>query len=131
MSDTDTATTQLDLPPAVDPAASPSGSLTSEASASENTASTSEASPDQPKAEKAKRRPRRGPPADGAPEPRVTVLLTTSRLSSVDGSPLRRGQAVSVPVRRLDALIAQGKVRQGSAGEVDAAQRRAPLGELG
>lgn len=87
--------------------------------------------PEKALADKPKRRPRRGPPADGAPEPRVTVLMTTSRLSDFEGTPLRRGQAVSVPERRLEALISQGKVRQGSPGEIEAAKRRAPLGQLG
>lgn len=114
MSETQTPAPQLDLPPAGD-ATQSSSPVTAEKPAS---------------AEKPKKRARRGPPADGAPEPRVTVLLTTSRLSGVDGGPLRRGQAVSVPERRIEVLIRNGKVRRASDSEIAAARRRAPLGEL-
>ncbi|WP_312126560.1 hypothetical protein [Brevundimonas sp.] len=69
-------------------------------------------------------RPRRGPPADGGDEDRVVVILTTSKLNDTSGSALRRGQAASVPKRRLAALLKAGKVRTGSASEIEAATRR-------
>lgn len=137
MSDTQNATTQLNLAPAGDATKS---STPAEPTAPVDTAATAEAPAPTVAAppvtetpatsQKSKKRARRGPPADGAPEPRVIVLLTTSRLSDVDGSPLRRGQAVSVPERRLEGLIKHGKVRRGSDREIEAAQRRAPLGAL-
>ena len=59
-------------------------------------------------------KPRRGPPPAGEVEARTTVILTTSRLSSVAGDALRRGRAVSVPDRRLHRLVHGGKVRLAS-----------------
>ena len=73
---------------------------------------------------------RRGPPADGQPEPRVTVLLTTSRLSSADGEPLRRGRAVSVLERRLETLIEKRRVRRAAETELAAALKLGPLVHL-
>lgn len=75
-------------------------------------------------------RQRRGPPADGKDEERENVLLTTSKLSGPGGK-LRRGQAVSVPTRRLTALVQSGKVRQATAEELETAIRRFGLGRLG
>lgn len=82
-----------------------------------------------PKAVKGRGR-RRGPPADGQPEPRVTVLLTTSRLSSADGEALRRGRAVSVPERRLETLIEKKRVRRAAETELAAALKLGPLVHL-
>ena len=82
-----------------------------------------------PKAVKSRGR-RRGPPADGQPEPRVTVLLTTSRLSSADGESLRRGRAVSVPERRLETLIEKKRVRRAAETELAAALKLGPLVHL-
>ncbi len=82
-----------------------------------------------PKAVKGRGR-RRGPPADGQPEPRVTVLLTTSRLSSADGEPLRRGRAVSVPERRLETLLEKRRVRRAAEVELAAALKLGPVVHL-
>lgn len=76
-------------------------------------------------------RARRGPPADGVEEERVLVIMTTSKLQGVDGLRLRRGSAVSVPLRRLDGLIRSGKVRTGSAEAIEAARRRHGEGRIG
>lgn len=87
-----------------------------------------EASADRPEK---KVRPRRGPPADGKEEPRKIVILTTSKLTDADGNKLRRGQAVSVPVRRMEALERSGKIRKAPKNEIEAAERRFGLGRIG
>lgn len=76
-------------------------------------------------------RARRGPPADGKEEPRKTVILTTSKLTDAEGGKLRRGQAVSVPVRRMPTLERSGKIRTAPKNEIEAAERRFGLGRLG
>ncbi len=76
-------------------------------------------------------RRRRGPPADGQPENRVTMVLTTSKLSDANGVRLRRGRLVSVPERRVESLINQGRVRKASAEEVEVLTRRHGLAQLG
>jgi hypothetical protein len=96
----------------------------------ETPAETPGASTPAPKAVKGRGR-RRGPPADGQPESRVAVLLTTSRYRGADGQPLRRGRAVSVPERRVESLILQGRVRRGAEAELTAALKLGPLVELG
>jgi hypothetical protein len=76
-------------------------------------------------------RARRGPPADGKEEPRKIVILTTSKLTDAEGGKLRRGQAVSVPVRRLETLERSGKIRKAPKNEIEAAERRFGLGRIG
>jgi len=76
-------------------------------------------------------RQRRGPPADGKEEPRKIVILTTSKLTDAEGGKLRRGQAVSVPVRRMEALERSGKIRKAPKNEIEAAERRFGLGRIG
>lgn len=69
-------------------------------------------------------RARRGPPADGGEEPRELFILTTSKLNDTNGSALRRGQAASVPVRRIEALLQSGKIRRASKEEIETATKR-------
>lgn len=69
---------------------------------------------------------RRGPPPEGVVEARHVMLLTTSRLSSAAGEPLRRGRLVLVREGRLHRLTHSGKVRKPSATQLAAARR---LGE--
>ncbi len=88
-------------------------------------------SPEAAEAAKPARRARRGPPADGKPEKRVTMVLTTSKLTDADGVRLRRGRPVSVPERRVDSLTAQGRIRKASTEEVEVLTRRYGLAQLG
>ncbi len=69
---------------------------------------------------------RRGPPPEGVVEARHVMLLTTSRLSSAAGEPLRRGRLVLVREGRLHRLLHSGKVRKPSETQIAAAKR---LGE--
>ncbi len=86
-----------------------------------------------PPAKKAAKPPRarRGPPADGAEEPRVDVILATSKMTGADGAALRRGMAVSVPKRRLAALLVAGKVREAGVDEIDRAVARYGAARIG
>lgn len=92
-----------------------------------------EEAPEEASAERPEKRvrQRRGPPADGKEEPRKIVILTTSKLTDADGGKLRRGQAVSVPVRRMEALERSGKIRKAPKNEIEAAERRFGLGRIG
>ncbi|MBX3480090.1 MAG: hypothetical protein KF842_06795 [Caulobacter sp.] len=102
-----------------------------EASAAADKAAADKAAADKAAADKAKpKKARRGPPADGGDEARVTVILSTSRLSDKDGNPLRRGRAVSVPERRLHRLLSAGKVREASDSAIASALKLGPLAEL-
>lgn len=85
----------------------------------------------QAEAAKPARRARRGPPADGKPENRVTMVLTTSKLSDPNGERLRRGRPVSVPERRVESLTNQGRIRKASAEEIEVLTRRYGLAQLG
>ena len=69
-------------------------------------------------------RARRGPPADGGEEDRVNAILSTSKLVGKGGARLRRGQAVSVPARRVEALVRTGKIRLGTPEEIERAATR-------
>ncbi|MCG2662570.1 hypothetical protein, partial [Brevundimonas sp.] len=69
-------------------------------------------------------RARRGPPADGGDEERVSAILSTSKLIGKGGARLRRGQAVSVPARRVEALVRTGKIRLGTPEEIERAATR-------
>ena len=76
-------------------------------------------------------RPRRGPPADGGDEERVDAILSTSKLLGAGGDRLRRGMAVSVPKRRAIALERSGKIRFGTAEEVERAATRLGSARIG
>ncbi len=52
------------------------------------------------------------------------MVLTTSKLSDTNGVRLRRGRLVSVPERRIEALVNQGRVRPASPEEVEVLKRR-------
>lgn len=59
------------------------------------------------------------------------MVLTTSKLSDTNGVRLRRGRLASVPERRADSLVAQGRARPASADEIEALTRRHGRAELG
>lgn len=110
----------------------PSSSAEGDDSESDEDAAPEEA-PEEASAERPEKRvrQRRGPPADGKEEPRKIVILTTSKLTDAEGGKLRRGQAVSVPVRRMEALERSGKIRKAPKNEIEAAERRFGLGRIG
>lgn len=134
---------QGDGPEADASAASGEGSAASDAAASESSATATDAAapeqkpatvePVKPASKKTaevnktrdrKPRTRRGPPADGGEEPRKLYILTTSRMADANGNALRRGQVVSVPERRIEALVAAGRIREVSKSEIDRAHKR-------
>jgi hypothetical protein len=104
-----------------------------EKEAAEKEAAEKEAAEKEAAEKEAKKPPRkhRGPPRDGAPEKRVLMVLTTSKLSDTNGVRLRRGRLVSVPERRVEGLVNQGRIRKASAEEVEVLQRRHGRAELG
>ena len=109
---TSTATSQLALQAASSPA-QPTLDAAAEKAAAEKAAK-----PAKPP------RARRGPPADGGEEDRVNAILSTSKLVGKGGARLRRGQAVSVPARRVEALVRTGKIRLGTPEEIERAATR-------
>lgn len=123
-------------PPEAAPSDTAPASTTTETAASDALQSPPEPATkvavENPAAKLKKPRVRRGPPPAGMVEKRLDMILTTSRLSDADGRRLRRGQAVSVPERRVVQLTQSGKVRRASQGELDAALRRhGPAGRIG
>ena len=129
---TSTATSQLALQAASSPA-QPTLDAAAEKAAAEKAAAekaaAEKAAAEKAAAEKAAKpakppRARRGPPADGGEEDRVNAILSTSKLVGKGGARLRRGQAVSVPARRVEALVRTGKIRLGTPEEIERAATR-------
>lgn len=116
-----TVETAPTAPEAAAPAAAPAETKAEKPKADKSRAA-------KPKAQPAGRRPRRGPPADGAPETRIVAIASTSKMFDAHGVRIRRGAAVSVPERRFTALLTAGRIRKGSDGELETARRR--LGEF-
>ena len=54
----------------------------------------------------------------------MLAIAATSKMSDANGVRIRRGAVVSVPERRVSALLTAAKIRKASAGELEIARRR-------